>query len=265
MKLTLTDDDEYALTLSEADRVFLVYSMAMSQTHIGDAEYEIATGWSKSAADRHRDAWRLAADNAGNHLLTLAQSDLNLILISLRLCITHVSDAEHEIVIGRRKQDSANELTDLEDQAELAYSERITREMENKGGWRHALARMGDLSLLADDVLADRLAKEASELGIAIEGLERRRTLLQQVKSEALLAELNRRGSDVDAMLSRLLASSNVGVRFAAASELINSSSAARMTLETLADPGKPQLAKAAERTLRRWRRGEIRAKKRET
>lgn len=261
MKLTLTDTDEYALSLSEAERVFLTYSMVMSQTHVGDVEYEIVTGWPKSVADSHRDAWRMVADEAGGYVFTLAQSDLNFVLTSLRLCVTHVSDAEYEIVIGRRRQDSVNELAYLEDQAERAFSERISREVADKGGWQVSLARMGDLSLLADEVLTSRLAREAAELGAAIEGQERQRAMLQQAMIDALLAELRHRRADVNAVLARMLGSADAGARFTAASRLLPTSPAARVTLKALADPGKPELAKAAARVLRRWRRGEYRTK----
>ena len=83
---------------------------------------------------------------------------------------------------------------------------------------------------------------------------------MQQAKIDALLAEFKRRGADLDAILSRLLGSDDAGVRYTAASQLVGSNSPARLTLETLANPGKPRLAKAAERALRRWRRGENRA-----
>lgn len=261
MKLTVTDGGEYALSLSKADRTFLVHSLITSQTHVGDVEYEIVTGWSKSVADSHRDAWRMAPDEAGGYVLTLAQSDLNFVLTSLRLCITHVSDAEYEIVIGRRRQDSANELAYLEDQAERAFSERISRELDGKNAWQVCLAMMGDLSLLADEVLTARLASEAAELGAAIEGQERQRAILLQAAIDALLAELRRRGADVNAVLARMLGSGDAGARFTAASRLLPTTPA-RVTLKALADPGKPELAKAAARVLRRWRRGEYMTKK---
>lgn len=257
MTLTLADDGEYVLALSAAERIFLVASLTTSQTHTGDAEYEITIGRSKSAADRDRDAWRLTEDEVGGYLLHLTQSELGFILASLRLCVTHVSDAEYEIVIGRRRPDSATELTDLEDQAELAFLARITQEVDRKGGWQLVLARMGDLSLLADEVLVDRLAAEASEQGKTIEAGERQRKLAQQAKIDAMLAELERRGTDVQAVLARLLGSDDAGVRLLAASKLLRSNPAARLTLESLANPGKPSLAQAAARTLRSRRQRE--------
>lgn len=251
MRLALTDTGEYALALPAADRAYLVSSLIMSRTHTGDAEYEIATGRSKGAGDAYLGDWRLTGGGNDGYVLTLSQSDLDFVFRSLRLCTTHVSDAEYEIVIGRPRQESAAELTDLEDQAELAFLARIRQEVDRKGGWQLVLARMGDLSLLADEVLVDRLTAEASEQGNAIEAGERQRSLVQQAKIDALLAELERRSVDVQAVLARLLNSADPGVRLHAASKLLRSNPAARLTLESLATPGNPGLAQAAARTLR--------------
>jgi len=257
VRLALTDAGEYTLALSVADRVFLVSSLIMSQTHTGDAEYEIVTGRSKDAGDAYLQGWRLTGSEGDGYALDLSQPDLDFVFRSLRLCVTHVSDAEYEIVIGRRRQESAAELSDLEDQAEAAFSERIKQEVDRKGGWQLVVARMGDLSLLAEEVLVDRLATEASEQGKAIDAGERQRALVLQSKIDAVLAELERRGADASAVLAGLLGSDDPGVRLLAASKLLRSNPAARLTLETLAKPGRPGLARAAERALRSRRRRE--------
>lgn len=193
MNLELTDDGEYALSLSGAERRFLVRSLITAQTHTGDAEYEIATGHAKDDDEDYLKIWRLTGDKAGGYVLTLAQSELNFVLVSLRLCVTHVSSAEYEIVIGARQADSAEQLSDLEDQAEQAFRERIRRELDSKDFWRILRKLMGDLELLGDGVLAERLAKEIAQEGVAIDRKERQRAIVQRFKIDALLAELERR------------------------------------------------------------------------
>jgi hypothetical protein len=71
------------------------------------------------------------------------------------------------------------------------------------------------------EVVTYRLATEAAEYGKAIAGGERQRAMLLQAKVDAVLAELGRRGADVDAILAGLLGSDDAGVRFTAASKLL--------------------------------------------
>jgi hypothetical protein len=258
MKLTLIGDGKYALSLPEAERVFLVGSLVMSLTHTSDAEFEITTSHPKSAVDRYLDLLRQPAGEPGEYEFSLAQSDLSLLLTLLRLCVTHVSDAEYEVVIGRRKGEGAAELTDLEDQAEGVFDEWIRQESDRKDATQLVLKLMGDLSLLADEVIVERVATEASEQGKAINAAERRRTIVQQAKIDALLAELKRRGTDVNAVLAGLLGSDDAGVRLAAATKLLGSNRAAQLTMEVLADRRSPRLSDAAGLALWRWRQRRI-------
>jgi hypothetical protein len=107
MNLDLTDDGEYVLSLSEADRHFLVRSLITAQTHTGDAEYEIATGHAKDDDEDYLKVWRLTGDKADGYVLTLAQSELNFVLVSLRLCVTHISVADDDALAGRLATETA--------------------------------------------------------------------------------------------------------------------------------------------------------------
>ncbi|HET7017434.1 MAG TPA: hypothetical protein VFI65_26165 [Streptosporangiaceae bacterium] len=134
MNLDLADDGQYALAMSEADRIFLGYSLILAHTHTGEVEYEIATGRSKDAGDAFREGWRLTGDRAAGYVLTLAQSDLAFVLASLRLCVTHVPSDEYEIVIGRRQTDSAEELSDLTRRADVQGTGRRPGRRRTAGG-----------------------------------------------------------------------------------------------------------------------------------
>ncbi len=193
--------------------------------------------------------------NGHDYILTLSQGELNFIMDCLLIAVTHVSDAEYEIVIGKRKEAADHDISELAEQRHRTYTRRVRDELENSGAISVVLGSMGDLSVLTEDEITARITDAAARLGSAIEDGNRPQVILEREKIAALFGELNRRKADFRNSLRAMLDAADPGVQLTAAiySLKTNSDQAVRI-LDALAVSRYARIAYEAELALKNWR-----------
>lgn len=195
----------------------------------------------------------------GRYTLELDQGEFDFIKRCLLTALTHVSDAEYDIVIGRSKDAGDVIFHDLAFQEREAYAKRIYEELDREGAIAMMIEYMGDLTRLPDEEIFSRIKAEAVKWGQALDGGERRRSILTREALSALFAEVERRGADPGRALRSMLDGEDPGTRLAGAFFSLNRDPAAAVSvLESLStDTRHPDISVEAVDILRNRQKGE--------
>lgn len=155
------------------------------------------------------------------YILSLHQDELNLVLDSLHIASTHVSDAEYEIVVGWNKTSADVFIDNLSSQIYAINYKRVRDELEAAGVIAMSVRSLGDTRVMSDDEVFALLVREADRWVEALEKGDRQHSIIHGENSILLIRQLVSRKDDPVSWLCSLYKQEDVGMRLAVAKCLL--------------------------------------------